>query len=296
MTAFAQHSVALDSSAADVWDIVRDFNSYPIWVNDVEDSYIEGELSGTAVGAVRNFALGGARTRQRLVAHSDAERYFTYEACAPMMVDVSGTERTLETYRGTLRLRPIGEGDGCLAEWSSEYVCPPRDAEYWADWWAEYLPVWLGSLRDHIASRRRNPFGVRDVPDPGGDDLATFAGGVQLAGSSDDANAEPWATQAAKSPASIEGMWSSRWKGEGFDWQTGHGRLSVDGDRVFILFDWENASKRGLIEARRYGEDRLVGRYLNLSAPEITRPWAGLIVDSTRIDGEHGGGRIDFRR
>jgi hypothetical protein len=46
----------------------------------------------------------------------------------------------------------------------------------------------------------------------------------------------------------------------------------------------------------REGENRLVGRYLNPSAPAITRPWVALIDDATRIDGEHSGGRIDFRR
>jgi hypothetical protein len=61
------------------------------------------------------------------------------------------------------------------------------------------------------------------------------------------------------------------------------------------MFDWDDGAKRGLIEAYCEGEG-LVGRYLNLDAPEITRPWVGLIVDATRIDGEIPGGRIDFRR
>ena len=140
----------------------------------------------------------------------------------------------------------------------------------------------------------RNPFGVQDEPDPDGEDLAAFASGVRLTGSADDANAEPWNETPA--PASLEGSWSSRWNGEGFDWQTGRGMLSADGKQVYILFDWDDATKQGLIEARWDGQDRLIGRYLNLSAPEITRPWVGLIVDATRIDGEHSGGRIDFRR
>lgn len=82
----------------------------------------------------------------------------------------------------------------------------------------------------------------------------------------------------------------------GFDWQQGRGRLRVDDKRVYILFDWDDATKQGLIEARWDGQNRLIGRYLNLSAPKINRPWVGLIVDATRIDGEHSGGRIDFRR
>jgi hypothetical protein len=41
---------------------------------------------------------------------------------------------------------------------------------------------------------------------------------------------------------------------------------------------------------------RMVGRYLNLGKPEITRPWVGLVVDESRIDGYWTQGRLDFRR
>jgi hypothetical protein len=97
----AYYSETLDRPAPMVWDVVRDFNSYPVWINEIEDSHIEDDLSGTAVGAVRNFAIGGSRTRQRLVAHSDAERFFTYESCAALEIEVSGTARTLWRYQGT---------------------------------------------------------------------------------------------------------------------------------------------------------------------------------------------------
>jgi hypothetical protein len=142
----------------------------------------------------------------------------------------------------------------------------------------------------------RNPFGVPDVPDPDGEDVTAFASGVRLSGSDHDENAGDWHVPSAAAPASIEGDWSSRWKAEGIGWQIGHGKLSSNAERVYILFDWNDATEQGLIEARRDGRDRLVGRYLNLSAPEITRPWVGLIVDATRIDGQHSEGRIDFRR
>jgi hypothetical protein len=296
MTDTAYYSVIVDRPEADVWDLVRDFNSYPIWVPGVDDSYIEDDLSGTAVGAVRNFAIAGERVRQRLVSHSDVERFFTYESCAPVEIEESGTARTMSSYRGTLRLRPVVDGGRCLAEWSAEYECSHPDVEYWAQWWAAMLPTWLANLRDHVAGQPRNPFGVQDVPDPDGADLFAFADTVGLTGSADDDNAEPWDAHADAGVMSLEGNWSSRWNAEGFDWQTGRGRLEVTGDRVFILFDWDQATKHGLIEARSDGQDRLIGRYLNLSAPEITQPWVGLIVDVTRIDGEHGGGRIDFRR
>jgi len=152
MSLTAYYSVVLDRSAPEVWSTVRDFNSYPIWVNGVDESHIEDDLPGTAVGGVRNFAMGGSRVRQRLLAHSDADRFFSYESCSPMEVDVSGTVRTLLHYRGTLQIRAVVEGDRCFAEWSSKYECPHEDTEFWADWWATSLPTWLSSLRDHLAA------------------------------------------------------------------------------------------------------------------------------------------------
>lgn len=148
--ASSTYSVVLEQPVDQVWDIVRDFNSYPIWVNGVDDSHIEDNLSGTAVGAIRNFSMGGSRTRQRLLAHSDVDRFFTYESCTAFETTSDGTTRTLVRYEGTLRVRPIAEGDRCLAEWSASYECPAEDAEYWATWWATALPAWLGSLRDHL--------------------------------------------------------------------------------------------------------------------------------------------------
>jgi hypothetical protein len=144
----------------------------------------------------------------------------------------------------------------------------------------------------------RNPFGVEDVPQPDGDDVAALASSLILSGSDDDPNASSWSDIRCGDQTSIRGRWSSRWRGEGLDWHVGHGELHVDGEsgRVFVLFDWDDGAKRGLIEAHRQGPDRLVGKYLNLSAPRITRPWVGLIVDSARIDGKYPGGRIDFRR
>ena len=69
----------------------------------------------------------------------------------------------------------------------------------------------------------------------------------------------------------------------------------VVGDRLYLLFDWDNGARRGLIDAHREGT-RLVGKYINLTDPKITRPWIGLIVSNQRIDGRWSGGRLDFRR
>jgi len=155
MSFSAYHSTVIDGWSADrVWDVVRDFNSYPIWVNGVDESHIEGDLPGTAVGVIRNFRMAASRTRQRLLAHSDVDRFFTYESCDPMQIEENGHDRRLVHYQGTLRIMPITDGNRSFVEWSAEYDCSDADAEYWNTWWSTTPPMWLESLRAYLASVR----------------------------------------------------------------------------------------------------------------------------------------------
>ena len=157
--------------------------------------------------------------------------------------------------------------------------------------------------RDSSNTRIGNPFGVTDVPDPNGPETEAFAATAMLEGLPDDANAAAWSIVGDAN--SIDGFWSSRWNG-GADptipgdaadrWKQGRAEARAVGERVYLHFDWDNGARRGLIDARREGPKRLVGRYINLTDPKIVRPWIGLIVDDGRIDGRWSGGRLDFRR
>ena len=80
------------------------------------------------------------------------------------------------------------------------------------------------------------------------------------------------------------------------NWKQGRGEAKIVGNRLYLLFDWDFGKRRGLIDARREGSRRLVGKYINLGNPEITVPWVGLAVSDQRIDGYFSLGRIDFRR
>jgi hypothetical protein len=152
----------------------------------------------------------------------------------------------------------------------------------------------------------RNPFGVMDVPDPNDAEVTQFAASAALDGSTDDENATIWsAADNSVSHDTIEGDWSSRWNG-GADptipgdaadkWKAGRAEARSAGDRIYLRFDWDCGAREGLIDARREGPRRLVGKYINLSNPAITRPWIGLIVSDRRIDGRWPQGRLDFRR
>lgn len=150
----------------------------------------------------------------------------------------------------------------------------------------------------------RNPFGVMDVPTPDDEEVLAFAAGVKLEGTPSDENAEAWGTDRDRNDT-IEGSWSSRWNG-GADptipgdskvkWKSGRGEVKTAGERVYLLFDWHDGVRKGLIDARRQGAKGLVGKYINLTDPKIVRPWVGLIVSNQRIDGKWPGGRLDFRR
>jgi hypothetical protein len=151
----------------------------------------------------------------------------------------------------------------------------------------------------------RNPFGVMDVLDPNDRQAMEFAAGAALVGTSDDENAMAWTVAGERDEfGTIEAHWSSRWNG-GADptipgdapakWKQGRAEVKAAGDRLYLLFDWNDGARRGLIDAHRDGA-RLVGKYVNLTDPKIVRPWVGLIVSDRRIDGRWTNGRLDFRR
>jgi hypothetical protein len=152
----------------------------------------------------------------------------------------------------------------------------------------------------------RNPFGVIDAPDPNGSDVDDFAAQAHWIAGAGDPNACAWTDSGGdEQRPSIEGVWSSRWNG-GADptlvgdteatWKRGKAELRTVGDRVYVLFDWADGARHALIDARRDGPARLIGRYVNVSDPTTTCPWVGLIVDNRRIDGRWAHGRLDFNR
>lgn len=156
------------------------------------------------------------------------------------------------------------------------------------------------------ANAVRNPFGVEDVPSPFDQNVIEYSKAVALDGASDDANAAAWTSARERGANStLEGRWESRWNGAADPtiagdtaerWKLGAGELQIAQDRIYLKFDWNGGVRQGLIEARREGARLLVGKYINLSNPGITRPWIGLIVDNERIDGRFPEGRLDFRR
>jgi hypothetical protein len=112
----AYYSTVLDRPAQDVWEIIRDFNNYPVWVDGAGESRIEDGKSGTTVGAIRNVLYRGHRIRQRLLAQSDVERSQTYEFCDAPTLPVTG-------FQATLRVTSIVDGNRAFVEWWADFDC-----------------------------------------------------------------------------------------------------------------------------------------------------------------------------
>jgi len=143
----AYYRAVLSSRVDHVWNLVRDFNDYPKYIEGVSESRIEDGRNGDEVGAVRLFCYGGAWIRQRLTAHSDDQRTFSYAGLDPFPFPPSGGQvpAAIE-YSGTLRLAPIVDGDRTFAEWFVEFDCVPGDAAPWHDLLMQLIPQWMDSL------------------------------------------------------------------------------------------------------------------------------------------------------
>ena len=133
------YSTVIDQAADRVWSVIRDFNSYPVWVEGINESHIEEGKAGDAVGAIRNFSSGDTRIRQRLLAHSDLDRFYIFESCEPL--------GAITYYRGTGRVTPIVDGNRAFVEWSTVFDCADAERENCRAFFAEGTPQWLKSLR-----------------------------------------------------------------------------------------------------------------------------------------------------
>ena len=147
----AYYSTIFREPASEIWKIIRDFNNYPVWVNGAGESRIEQGKSGDAVGAVRHVLYQGRQIRQRLLALSDVERSQIYEFCSEPSLPIT-------SFRATLRVTPVIDGNGAFVEWWADFDCEPicRDGltgtlRGWFAQWLESLRTALGTGTGHEA-------------------------------------------------------------------------------------------------------------------------------------------------
>jgi Polyketide cyclase / dehydrase and lipid transport len=137
------YSTVFEHTAGQVWAVIRDFNSYPVWVASVTESHIEGGKTGDTVGAIRSFEESGTRIRQRLLALSDSDRTYVYESCESL--------GAMTWYQGTARIIPIVDGNRAFLEWSITFDCPAAEKANCVKGLEEAMPQWFKSLRAVLA-------------------------------------------------------------------------------------------------------------------------------------------------
>jgi len=137
------YSTVFEQTADQVWTVIRDFNNYSVWVEGAGESHIEEGKSGEEVGAIRHVRTGDTSIRQRLLAHSDRDRFQTYEFCDPPASPV-------RNYEATLRVTPVVEGNRAFVEWWATFDCEASEDNHWTAFYVNSFAKWLGSLRAHL--------------------------------------------------------------------------------------------------------------------------------------------------
>ena len=139
----AYFSTVFENPADEIWTVVRDFGNYA-WAGVVAETTIEEGKAGDAVGAVRNVRSGGKLIRQRLLAHSDLDRCYTYELCDPLPFPV-------HDYQATLRVTPIIDGNRAFIEWWATFDCAADERERWTSYFThDGFAKWLQALRSFV--------------------------------------------------------------------------------------------------------------------------------------------------
>ena len=144
------YSTIFEQPADEVWNIIRDFNSYPVWVDGAGESEIEAGKSGDSVGAVRNVLYKGNRRRQKLVALSDSDRTQTYRFVSEPPIHV-------RDFQATLRVTPVIDGNRAFVEWWATFDCDLDHSAERTAFFRDAFAGWLESLRRQLARGKITP-------------------------------------------------------------------------------------------------------------------------------------------
>ncbi|RAI43314.1 SRPBCC family protein [Rhodoplanes roseus] len=140
----AYYSLVLDHPADRVWSVIRPFDHYA-WAGVVAETVIEDGRRGDQVGSVRRVTYRGQTLRQKLLAHSDAGRSYTYAFCGEPPFPV-------QHYEATIRVSPVVEMNAAFVEWWATFDCAADDRGRMIDQFERSgFAVWLGALRRFMA-------------------------------------------------------------------------------------------------------------------------------------------------
>ena len=146
----AQYSIIVDRPTDAVWQIIRPFDHYA-WAGVPGETTIEDGKCSDQVSAVRRVDTGGGRIiRQKLLAHSDLERSYTYAFDGPAPFPV-------QNYVATIRVAAVGNGQHqAFVEWWATFDCAPEEYDRWVNHFAkEGFAKWLAALKSFAEAKER---------------------------------------------------------------------------------------------------------------------------------------------
>jgi uncharacterized protein YndB with AHSA1/START domain len=115
-------SSVIDAPVAQVWALIRDFNSLPDWHPRMVKSEIEGGRPSSEIGCVRRFQIvSGATIREKLLGLSDHDLSVTYS--------ILETPQPISNHVATLKLIPVTDGDRTFAVWTATFDAPAEEAD-----------------------------------------------------------------------------------------------------------------------------------------------------------------------
>lgn len=138
------YSIVLDYPADVVWAVIRPFDHYA-WAGVESETIIEEDKAGDQVGAVRRVTYGNNVLRQRLLAHSDTERSYTYSFCGAPPFPV-------RDYQATLRVNPVVADNRSFVEWWATFDCAAEEKDKWVKHFEQQgFAKWLGALKQFMS-------------------------------------------------------------------------------------------------------------------------------------------------
>jgi Polyketide cyclase / dehydrase and lipid transport len=146
----------IEHGADRVWRAIRCFDRYE-WAGDVRNVQMENGEHGNSIGAVRSFAIGDARFRHKLVAHSDGDRSYTYSSCEPS--PIADFRATLHVFPA--RIAHVALGNRSWVEWRAVSNCDEADRPRWAALLSHSFARSLESLKWYLS---RETDASRPVP------------------------------------------------------------------------------------------------------------------------------------
>ena len=152
----AYYSTVLNHPLQTVWDLIRDFNNYPAYIEGVSESVIEDDKGGDEVGAVRRFCYLGNWVRQRLAGHSDEGALADlcrHRAAAVSVRGVAGRARADALSRGRCTCCRSSRATGHSSNGRCTLDTAPQDAERWRTLFQSWIPDWTHSLERALGRR-----------------------------------------------------------------------------------------------------------------------------------------------